>query len=349
MVKIVADKDIPYLEGVLEPYAGVVYVPGAGIGPEEAAEADALVVRTRTRCDAALLEGSRVGMIATATIGYDHIDMEYCRAHGIGVATAAGCNARGVLQWFGAAMRTLRLSGRIGQPGEVAVGVVGVGNVGSLVARYASLWGFRTLCCDPFRAAVAADDGMYRPAEFFSLEQVARQADVVTFHVPLSCAGPHPTAGMAGTEFFGMLRPGAVVLNSSRGEIADSAALLGAVASGRCGCVIDTWAGEPRIDPALLRVSLLATPHIAGYTLQGKAMGTAMSVRALARHFGWPLTDWYPPQAGDPSRAVDISWDEMCRRMPQHFDIEAQSAALKANPAAFESMRNQYAYRREFF
>ncbi|MDR2885752.1 MAG: 4-phosphoerythronate dehydrogenase [Rikenellaceae bacterium] len=345
---IVADRDIPYLQGVMEPFARVVYLDGRSIAPADVRGADGLVVRTRTRCDGALLTGSAVKVIATATIGYDHIDREWCRAHGIEVATSAGCNAHAVLQWLGAVLRELTLTGRIAGPGGTTVGVVGAGNVGSLVARYAALWGFKVLCCDPPReraATAGKPDGLWAPERFHTFDEVARAADLITFHIPLTTSGPEATLRMAGPQFFAGLRPGAVVFNSSRGEVLDSAALLAA----DCGCVIDTWDPEPAIDPALAAKALLATPHIAGYSIQGKAMGSAMAVRALAKRFGWLLTDWYPEQTGPQTVPADITWDEMCRRIPAYFDIAALSAELKREPGSFEAMRNGYRYRQEFF
>lgn len=156
-MKIVADNAIPFLKGVLEPYARVEYLPGKTIATADVRDADALIVRTRTRCDAALLEGSSVKLIATATIGFDHIDTEYCRRHGIEVATAAGCNARGVLQYVAAAL--VRLSRvQAWEPADKTLGIVGVGHVGSLVEAYARTWGFRVVACDPpAKSASTAD------------------------------------------------------------------------------------------------------------------------------------------------------------------------------------------------
>lgn len=154
-MKIVIDRAIPFLEGVLEPWAETVYCAGSAIDPDTVRDADALIVRTRTRCNEQLLSGSRVRFIATATIGFDHIDTAWCAAHGIEVSTAAGCNARGVLQWVAAAL--VWLSRRQGwRPADRTLGVIGVGHVGSLVAEYAAAWGFRVLCCDP-RAKPATD------------------------------------------------------------------------------------------------------------------------------------------------------------------------------------------------
>ena len=255
MLKIIADSAIPFLEGVLDSWAEVRRLPGAVITAADVRDADALIIRTRTRCNAALLDGSRVGFIATATIGFDHIDLEYCRRRGIGVATAAGCNARGVLQWAGAVLHYLsREQGW--SPAERTLGVVGVGHVGSLVSEYARRWGFRVVCCDPPREE-------RERLGFLPLEQVAEQADLLTFHTPLDAS----TRGMGSAALFARMKPGAVVMNSSRGEVVDGQALLESCHP----FVLDVWEHEPDIAPALLDRALLATPHIAGYTEQGKA------------------------------------------------------------------------------
>ena len=331
-MKVIVDQAIPFLKGVLEPFAEVCYRPGREFTPEEVRTADALVIRTRTRCDSRLLEGSRVGMIATATIGFDHIDLAWCARHGIEVATAAGCNARGVLQWVGAVLATLaRREGW--RPEERTLGIVGVGHVGSLVKSYAEAWGFRVVCCDPPREE-------RERCGFLPLEEVARQADLLTFHTPLDASTRH----MADARLFRTMRRSATVINSSRGEVVDGQAL----SKSGLKWVLDVWEHEPALDPVLLDGALLATPHIAGYSLQGKANATALAVAALSRHFGLPLEEWYPPQV-ERSVPRPVSWEELCRTIPQHYDIEAESARLKQHPEAFESLRDNYAYRREYF
>lgn len=331
-MKIIADSAIPFLQGVLEPWAEVDYLPGSEIAPEKVRDADALVIRTRTRCDERLLGGSRVRLIATATIGFDHIDTAWCAAHGIRVCTAAGCNARGVLQWVGAVLAHLsRTQGW--QPEQRTLGIVGVGHVGSLVKKYAETWGFRVLCCDPPREA--REHGGFLP-----LEEVVREADILTFHTPLD----DTTRRMADAGLFARMKPDAVILNSSRGEVVDGEALL----QSGLACVLDVWEHEPVIDRRLLARTLLATPHIAGYSEQGKANATAISVGTLARFFGLPLAGWYPSQAA-PSSPRPIPWQELCTTIGGAFDIEAQSRDLKARPEDFEPMRDHYRYRREYF
>lgn len=330
--KIVADSAIPFLQGVLEPWADVRYLPGTAISAADVRDADALVIRTRTRCDRQLLAGSAVRLIATATIGFDHIDTAWCAAHDVRVTTAAGCNARGVLQWFAAVAEHLsRVQGW--QPAEKTLGIVGVGHVGSLVREYAHRWGFRVVCCDPPREE--REKCGFRP-----LEQTAREADLLTFHTPLDAMTRH----MAGDELFRQMKPGAVVINSSRGGVVDSRALA---ASG-LACVLDVWEHEPDLDPTLLERALLATPHVAGYSEQGKANATAIAVAALSRAFGLPLEGWYPPEAA-PAAPRPITWQELCATIGSAYDIAAESRRLKENPALFEQMRDSYRYRREYF
>jgi erythronate-4-phosphate dehydrogenase len=336
-----------------------VYLRGDEIRAEDVRDADAILTRTRTRCDSSLLDGSRVSFIGTATIGFDHIDMDYCAARGIEVATASGCNARGVLQWVSAALAWLACghpsadgndkeefsSFRGLKPSETTLGVVGVGNVGSLVKKYAESWGFRVMCSDPPRertGGLGAADG------FYPLNEIVAACDIITFHVPLNLSGADATKHLVGREFLAAMKPGAVIFNSSRGAVLEPEALREAVTSGMRKFAIDTWNGEPAIDRTVLNGVLLGTPHIAGYSAQGKANGTAMIVNVLSRKFGLPLRGWFPSE-GQRSVPREISWEEMCRTMPPHFDIAAESAALKAAPERFEAMRNSYNYRQEYF
>ena len=343
-MKIVADNKIPYIKGVLEPYAHVEYISGTAIGREDVYDADVLLVRTRTRCDEALLSGSAVRLVATATIGTDHIDSVWCKAHGIECVSAPGCNAGGVLQWVAAVLAdTVCRRGCL--PSDLMLGVVGVGHVGSLVEHYARRWGFRVVCSDPPRELsehLGPKDG------FIPFDELAARADIITFHVPYTIGSQFPTHGLAGKDFFAALRNNALVLNASRGGVIDEEHLKKALCDGRCDAGIDTWIGEPVIDDRLLRLVTYATPHIAGYSVQGKANATAAIVRAVARRFGLPLEDWYPPQIAGVGR-TDICWEQMCRQIGSYFDIAAQTAELKSSPERFEYFRENYNFREEFF
>lgn len=331
-LKIVADSAIPFLKGVLEPYARIEYIKGTDISRDDVRDADVLIIRTRTRCNASLLEGSRVRLILTATIGFDHIDLPWCHTHGITVSTAAGCNARGVLQWFAAVM--VHLSRTLGfRPEEKTVGVVGVGHVGSLIKSYAESWGFRVVCCDPPREE-------REHLGFLPLDEVARQADLLTFHVPYQ----EDTHHLCDARLLSLLRPDCIVMNSSRGAVVDNAALL---ADGH-RAVLDVWEHEPDIDRTLVERVLLATPHIAGYSEQGKANATAISLATLSRHYQLPFGEWYPPTVS-PSSPRPISWEELNATIASHYDIAEESRQLKAHPESFEPMRNNYPYRKEYF
>lgn len=328
-MKIIIDSAIPFINGVFEPYAEVVYVAGHQINSSTVKDADALIIRTRTHCDSTLLDASSVRHIATATIGYDHIDMEYCHKHGIEVSTAAGCNARGVLQWVGAALALL--SKRDGwQPSQRRLGVVGVGNVGSLIERYGRLWGFDVVCCDPPRGV----------EHFVTFEELLREVDIVSLHTPLDKSTYH----MLNSQNIGLLRPNATIINTSRGEVIESQALLDNPSH---TLLLDVWESEPHIDTTLLSRATIATMHIAGYSAQGKANGTAMVVESIARNFDLPLSGWYPDV--ERNCGCDIEWERMCDSITQYSDIEGDSNRLKSNNSTFESLRNGYVYREEYF
>ena len=331
-MKVVIDNAIPYIQGILEPYAEVEYRPGASFSAEDVRDADALIIRTRTRCSSELLDSSSVKLIATATIGFDHIDLDYCRDRGIEVVTAAGCNAAGVLQWVSAALAML--SKRDGwQPEQRTLGIVGVGNVGKLVERSARAWGFNVQRCDPPRKEREGGD-------FLPLEEVVAGSDIITFHTPLDSTTYH----LIDERIISLMRPNAVIINASRGEVADTAALLNAQQS----LMIDVWEREPDIDRNLLAKAIVATPHIAGYSAQGKANASAAAVRAIAKRFSLPLTEWYPEQVQRVERQ-DISWQRMCDTIVEHCDLAAESARLKSGEEDFEAMRNNYHYREEYF
>lgn len=331
-MKVVIDSAIPYIAGVLEPYAEVVYRAGEQFSSSDVRDADALIIRTRTRCGEALLEGSSVKLIATATIGFDHIDLQYCASQGIEVVTAAGCNAAGVLQWVAATLALLART-QCWQPDQMRLGIVGVGNVGSLVERYARRWGFEVICCDPPRQEREGGD-------FVALEELLPQADIVTLHTPLD----DTTRGMINPQTLALMKPSATLINASRGEVAQTEALLSAQQT----LCLDVWEREPNINRELLAKAFVATPHIAGYSAQGKANAAMAVVRAVARRFALPLTEWYPSEVS-PAERKDISWEDMCQSIEHYCNLQTESEILKTHPTDFESLRNNYNYREEYF
>ncbi len=307
------------------------------------AKYDALLIRTRTRCDAALLDGSAVRFIGTATIGTDHIDLGYCRKNGITVASAAGCNARAVMQYLASALA--HLARRQGwQPREKTLGVIGVGHVGSLVARLGHDCGFRVVCCDPPKMRLDPSFG------YLPLDDLLAQADIVTLHVPLDRTGIDRTLGTVDAAFFEKMKPGGVLINTSRGEVVDERALKAAIRDRKLSAaVLDVWAHEPAIDPELAAMVTYGTPHIAGYSVQGKANASAMVVRALAQAFDLPLTNWYP--AGIPPQVIarPITWERLQQTIDGYCDLAAEDARLRGHTGDFEVLRNEYPYRTEYF
>ena len=342
-MKIVADKHIPFLEGVFEPYAEVVYIDGRVISHEDIIDADALIIRTRTKCNEAMLRGTKVSMIATATIGTDHIDLDYCKEHDIEVNNAEGCNAGGVMQYVFSALYGVAARKGIKLDGAT-VGIVGVGHVGSRIEAMARHLGFNVLLCDPPRAAAEGEEG------FCSLEYLLANSQIVTLHVPLD----EFTRGMADEEFFMMMRPGAIFINSSRGEVVDDAALIHAIP--KLGAVvIDTWNNEPDINLNLLEMVDIATPHIAGYSYQGKQNGTAYAVRAVAGHFGIKeLYDFYP-EADVPDHEPllldlkDKNHGERAAVFQYNYPVFTDDFRLRMEPHKFEKLRSEYQYRREIY
>lgn len=332
VMRVIVDSAIPFISGVLEPYAEVVYIDGKDINSHAARHSDALVVRTRTCCNRQLLEGSQVKFIATATIGRDHIDEAYCKDAGIRVCSAPGCNARGVLQWMAAALHHIVTTDNL-SPKDYTLGVVGVGNVGSLVVEYARMWGFQILQCDPPRQKREGGD-------FIPIEELVTKADIITLHIPLDSSTYH----IINEDVISTIKPNAIIINASRGAVVDNRAIA------RSGhrYIFDVWEGEPNIHHEILEGAMLASPHIAGYSLQGKANATAMVVQALAEHFDLPLKDWYPKEV-TPTTPRRICWHELSATIASRCDLVAESQGLKSEPSQFESIRNNYDYRNEYF
>ena len=253
MLKIVADDKIPFLQGILEPFAQVKYLPGGKISRGDLLDADALLTRTRTKCTAELLEGTSVKFIASATIGYDHIDTQYCDAKGICWTNAPGCNSESVAQYITSLL--LNQAFRAKRPLDgLTLGVIGVGNVGSKVARNARALGMRVLLNDPPRARREGT------AAFAGADEICRQADFITCHVPLNRGGIDNTLHYADENFFTKLERRPFFINSSRGEVCDNLALKRALQEGKLsGAALEVWENEPDIDREVLAHARLAS------------------------------------------------------------------------------------------
>jgi erythronate-4-phosphate dehydrogenase len=349
MIRIIADDKIPFLRGVLEPYAKVTYIPGNQINRKVAMESDALLIRTRTRCNSELLEGTPVKYIGTATIGFDHINTDYCEKHSIKWINAPGCNSSSVQQYIAAAL--LRIASESGfSLKDKVVGIVGVGNAGTKVQNLARILGMRMILDDPPRARKE------RKKSFVSLDDVLNESDIITLHVPLNMEGRDKTFHLFDSETFGKIKKGTWLINSSRGEVVETEALKNALAEEKlAGAVIDVWEKEPEIDIPLMHTAFLATPHIAGYSVDGKANGTSMIVRDLCQFFDIPLADWFPeelPAPSEPGLTIDCngkSDEEIIRKAVLHtYNIVEDDIRLRFDPSRFEKERENYPVRREF-
>jgi erythronate-4-phosphate dehydrogenase len=317
--------------------------------PELVRHADALIIRTRTTCGERLLKESAVEYIASATIGADHIDAEYCRKRGIAWSNAPGCNAGAVCQYVAAALfacaqkKTLQLRG-------LTIGIVGVGHVGEKVASLCHALGMRVLLNDPPRERTEG------AGAFTTLERLQQDADIISFHVPLNSAGEFATRHLVDDGFLKRLRKTPLLINTCRGEVFDTAAVRTALAFGRLsGAVIDCWEDEPNIDLQLLEKADIGTPHIAGYSRDGKTNGTMMSVRAVSRFFQLGIDDWEPAGEGMQEPAsiqIDGQHKDQERVLVEAvlatYDILADDRSLRAAPGSFEQLRNQSPLRREF-
>ena len=346
---VIADDRIPFLKGALEPFTDIEYCPGDLITPERVRHADALLIRTRTKCNSHLLEGSDVKFIGTATIGFDHIDTLYCNQQKIHWTSAPGCNAASVNQYIASALVSLsrkydfKLKDR-------ALGVIGVGNVGSKVVRTAELLHMRVYLNDPPRVRKEGICG------FLSLESILRECDIITFHVPLSHEGADKTFHMVDEVMLSRINPGTIIMNSSRGEVVNTAALKKARSEGKVeGLVLDVWEGEPEIDRELLSLTSIATPHIAGYSADGKAKGTAMVVQALSRFFNLGIDDWEPEDIPLPEKTeimidckdMDVE-DALGEAILATYKVETDDQRLRSSATTFEKQRGNYPLRREF-
>ncbi|MGA9117031.1 MAG: 4-phosphoerythronate dehydrogenase [Bacteroidota bacterium] len=354
--RILVNRHSPGAVQVFSRLGEVTALETAAITRDAVREADILVVRSETRVDAQLLEGSRVRFVGTLTIGTDHVDKGYLRERGIVFAAAPGSNAASVCEYVTAGL--LIRARRTGRPlGGTAIGIVGVGNVGRRVAQAARVLGMRVLLNDP-PLARATGDPVYRP-----LEELL-EADVITLHVPLTRTGPDATHHFFGRDRLGKMKPGSLLVNTSRGGVIPTPDLLEALASGRPGAaILDVWEGEPDIDARLLEKSFLGTPHIAGYSLDGKLNALRMVYGEVCRFLGVPAS-WIPPeeeQGGElPAIRIPPGMREeeaiLAHVVGSAYSIELDDGMLKGTleleregrRASFVKLRSGYRVRREF-
>ncbi len=355
-MKIIADQNIPYVRECFATMGEVVAVSGRDIRRELLADADVLLVRSITKVGRDLLSGSPVKFVATATIGVEHIDYDYLHEVGIGFASAPGSNANSVAEWVVAAMLSLarkfhfRLEGR-------SIGIVGVGNVGSRVEAKCRTLGMKVVLNDPPLKRKTGSD------KYRSLEEILA-CDFVSMHTPLTREGPDRTFHLADESFLAEMKKGAFFLNSSRGSVHDTVALRRSLENGHlAGIVLDVWENEPRVDEWLLRHAEISTPHIAGYSYDGKIAGLMMIYQAACRHFGLPvekrIADFLPPPLVpeirlsvpivDPQQTIhDIVQQVYAIRRDDFNMREILMVPAETRGKFFDDLRKNYPIRREF-
>lgn len=337
-MKIIIDKYIPYIKGAFEGKADVEYLAYNEFTPETVKDADALIVRTRTKCNSELLENSKVKFIASATIGYDHIDGKFCNAANIKWTNAPGCNALSVAQYMASALYFLNRKNNF-KFEDKTIGIVGVGAVGSKIEKLAGSLGMKVLLNDPPRSRREGN------VNFVRLKDICEQADIITFHTLLNMDGHDRTYHLADEDFFKTLKRKPIIINAARGEIIDTKALLNAIAKEQIrDLVLDCWENEPNINRELLDYSILATPHIAGYSADGKANAAMQSVRSISRFFNLGLDNW---TTKDLPNTPCIDEDDYGNFFLKSYKITEDSELLKHSPETFENQRSNYPFRRE--
>ena len=338
-MKIVVDDKIPYIrETICQLADEVVFLSGAAITADDVKDADVLVVRTRTRCNQQLLEGSKVQLVVTATIGYDHIDTEWLESAGIRWTNCPGCNSGSVAQYVESTLLLLEQKKGLSLR-QSTIGIVGCGHVGSKVKAVAERLGMRVLVCDPPLASTPSP----LTSHFVSLDEIERNSDIITFHVPLTKEGDYATWHLADDDFFNRLSRVPYIINTSRGEVVDNKALLLAIEEGRVrDAIIDVWENEPHPDATLLDKVFIGTPHIAGYSADGKTNADNMVIDAICQQFGLS----HPGIIAPPALPKDFHYTGNPLELYNPMD---DSQKLKTESSHFEQLRNNYPLRREKF
>ncbi|MCW8866894.1 MAG: 4-phosphoerythronate dehydrogenase PdxB [Marinobacter sp.] len=353
---IVADENIPLLDSFFGDIGEIRRVSGRSMSNEDVRDADIVLVRSVTRVNRELLEGSRVRFVGTTTIGTDHVDLDWLEAAGIRFSAAPGCNANSVAEYVLSVLSLHAERRGLADWSQLSVGIVGVGNVGGELAHKLERLGFDVRLCDPPRADREEED-----QEFVSLEE-AMKCDVVSLHTPLTREGDHPTLHMIGHPELEALGANQLLINAGRGEVIDSSALLARLDQGNAPTVaLDVWEQEPRIHPELVDRVWLATPHIAGYSLEGKVQGTEMIYQALSQFLGLPVRkkagQFLPEPAlskisftssADEEDAIRIALRACYDPRPDDARLRnAMTGSVEERGAAFDRLRRDYPVRRE--
>ena len=349
-MKILVDENMPYARELFSRLGNVKAVPGRPIPVNELDDADALMVRSVTKVNEALLAGKAIKFVGTATAGTDHVDDKWLKQAGIGFSAAPGCNAIAVVEYVFSSL--LMLAERDGFAlKDRTVGIVGVGNVGGRLQKRLEALGIRTLLCDPPRKD-NGDDGDFR-----SLDELVEQCDVLTFHTPLFKEGPYKSLHLADEALIRRLKAGTILINACRGPVVDNVALLACLNAGQqLSVVLDVWEGEPDLDVALLDKVDIGTPHIAGYTLEGKARGTTQVFEAYTAFLGRPqhvaLNSLLPvPEFSTITLHGPLDQPILKRLAHLVYDVRRDDAPLRkvaGQAGEFDKLRKHYKERREW-
>ncbi len=347
-MKVIADNSIPFLKGRLEPVAEIEYLPSSDFIPEKVKDADILVVRSIDKCSRKLLQHSRVKLITTATIGYDHIDTTFCESAGINWRNAPGCNASSVAQYILSSLVTLAIRNDTSLKGKT-IGIIGVGHVGTQAEKLCRAFGLNVLLNDPPR-----EKQEKRPGTFSDLKTLAAVCDIITLHTPLTREGSFPTYHLANDSFFNSLQKKPWFINSSRGSVHETDAVIRAKKKGLISeLVIDCWENEPDISRELLELCSLATPHIAGFSADGKSNATRMCLEVIRDEYGLnlPGLEGITPEAPqEPVIDLDLFPREsrIEHAILHTFNPGNINHLLKEKPEKFEWLRTYYDHPREF-
>lgn len=348
-LSIIIDNKIPYIYGILEPFAKITYITGSKICNKDLINCNALIIRTRTICNAELLEGTAVKFIATATIGFDHIDTEYCKSKDIFWTNAPGCNSVSVLQYISSALMYISQQYNLNLS-EKTIGIIGVGNVGRKIANFCNIIGIKVLLNDPPRERLEGK------TNFTNLSTIQQKADIITLHVPLNKNDTDSTFHLIDENFISNCKNDVFIINSCRGEVFDSKSIINALKNETIkGVIIDCWENEPKINRKLLELCNIGTPHIAGYSKDGKANGTSMAVQALSKFFNLGIDNWQCQNIENTKSSIinidaknKSDLDVIKLAIESTYNIKDDSIKLKKNIFNFENIRENYPVRREF-
>jgi erythronate-4-phosphate dehydrogenase len=353
-MRIIADESIPYVEEAFSTLGDVTLLPGRGMQASDVQDADILLVRSVTPVGPGLLEGSRIRFVGSPTIGFDHIDRDYLKAQGIGFSSAPGCNATSAAEYVISALLTLAERKNFSLAGKTA-GIIGCGNVGSRVLKKLTALGVECLINDPLLKAQGGH------GDFVGLDTLLA-ADIITLHVPLTNTGKHPTFHLVDEALMRRFRPGTVLVNTSRGAVVDNQGLEHLLDEGAdLQVVLDVWEGEPAINTRLLEKVELGTPHIAGYSWDGKLRGTGMIYHAVCHYLDlpseWTAADVLPArQPINLNGAGDDIAQEISKAVFHSYDVRQDDVRLREilslppeeQPGYFDQLRGDYPVRREF-